>query len=44
MDGATGAVWVTGNGADSLYRFDPERKMFTTYRMAGQVLCMGGLD
>ncbi len=40
-----GAVWVTGNGADSLYRFDPERKTFTTYRHAGtDILRADGFD
>ena len=38
VDGVSGAVWITGNGADSLYRFDTERKSFTTYRLPGQVV------
>ncbi|MDP6182448.1 MAG: carboxypeptidase regulatory-like domain-containing protein [Gammaproteobacteria bacterium] len=33
FDGATGTVWITGNGANSLYRFDPETETFDTYRI-----------
>ena len=37
VDGATGAVWVTGPEADSLYRFDPVTKRFTIYRLPALV-------
>jgi streptogramin lyase len=33
FDGATGTVWVVGNGANSLYRYDPKTRRFDTYRM-----------
>ena len=33
FDGASGAVWILGNGANSLYRLDPETETFETYRM-----------
>jgi len=32
-DGATDTVWVVGNGANSLYRYDPRAEEFATYRL-----------
>lgn len=32
-DAATGSVWVVGNGADALYRFEPAQQTFTRYRL-----------
>ena len=37
VDGATGAVWITGPESDSLYRFDPVTRRFTTYRLPALV-------
>lgn len=32
-DGKHGRVWITGNGANSLYVFDPQTERFATFRM-----------
>ena len=33
FDGATGTVWIDGNGANALYRFDPRTETFDSYRL-----------